>query len=65
MWLARNGRKLLRRRRETQGARRVHDRDLARLLTAVVDPGNLKVPALLRALNPVLMVYWLVVRRAL
>jgi GT2 family glycosyltransferase len=65
MWLVRNGRKLLRRRRETQGARRVHDRDLARLLTAVVDPGNLKVPPLLRALNPVLMVYWLVVRRAL
>jgi uncharacterized membrane protein SirB2 len=65
MWIVRNGRKLLRRRRETQGARRVHDRDLARLLTAVVDPGNLKVPALVRALNPVLMVYWLVVRRAL
>jgi GT2 family glycosyltransferase len=65
MWLARNGRKLLRRRRETQLLRTVRDRDLARLLTAVVDPGMLKVPALVRALNPALLMYWAVVRRAL
>ena len=65
MWLARNARKLGRRRRETQLLRRVQDRDLAGLLTAVVDPGMLKVPALVRALNPVLLVYWAVVRRAL
>jgi GT2 family glycosyltransferase len=65
MWLMRNGRKLLRRRRETQRGRRVHDRDLASLLTAVVDPGMLNVPMLVRALNPLLLVYWTVVRRAL
>jgi hypothetical protein len=65
MWLARNRRKLLRRRRETQRGRRVHDRDLASLLTAVVDPGMLKVPMFVRALNPLLLVYWTVVRRAL
>jgi GT2 family glycosyltransferase len=65
MWLMRNGRKLARRRRETQRGRRVHDRDLASLLTAVVDPGMLKVPMFVRALNPLLLVYWTVVRRAL
>jgi hypothetical protein len=65
MWLARNRRKLLRRRRETQRGRRVHDRDLASLLTAVVDPGMLNVPMFVRALNPLLLVYWTVVRRAL
>jgi GT2 family glycosyltransferase len=65
MWLVRNGRKLLRRRRETQRGRLVRDRDLAGLLTAVVNPGNLRVPMLMRALNPLLVGYWVVVRRAL
>lgn len=65
MWLVRNGRGLLRRRRETQLLRSVRDRDLARLLTAVVDPGMLKVPMFIRAVNPMLLVYWTVVRRAL
>ena len=65
MWLMRNARKLLRRRRETQRGRTVRDRDLAGLLTAVVNPGNLKVPMLVRALNPLLVGYWVVVRRAL
>ena len=65
MWLARNGRKLLHRRRETQRGRTVRDRDLAWLLTAVVNPGNLKVPVLVRMLNPLLVGYWVLVRRAL
>ncbi len=65
MWLVRNGRKLLRRRRETQRGRTVRDRDLAWLLTAVVNPGNLKVPVLVRMLNPLLVGYWVLVRRAL
>ena len=65
MWLARNGRRLLRRRRETQRGRLVRDRDLAGLLTAVVNPGNLKVPVLVRALNPLLLGYWILVRKAL
>jgi len=64
-WIVRNGRKLLTRRRETQRARTVRDRDLAWLLTAVVNPGNLKVPVLVRALNPLLVGYWVLVRRAL
>lgn len=64
-WIVRNGRTLLRRRRETQRARRVRDRDLAGSLTAVVDPGMLEVPGLVRLLNPVLAAYWATVRHAL
>ena len=64
-WIVRNARTLLRRRRETQGRRRVGDRDLAGMLTAIVDPGMLEVPAFVRALNPLLLVYWAAVRRAL
>ena len=65
VWIVRNGRPLLRRRRETQRGRIVRDRDLAGLLAAVVNPGNLKVPVLVRALNPLLLGYWILVRRAL
>jgi len=64
-WLVRNARGLLRRRREAQRRRRVGDRDLAGLLTAVVDPGMVEVPAVVRALNPLLLVYWTAIRRAL
>jgi GT2 family glycosyltransferase len=64
VWLMRNGRLLFRRRRETQKLRRVGDRDLMRLLTAVVDPGMLSVPALVRMLNPLVVGYWMLVRRA-
>ncbi|HEY2543946.1 MAG TPA: glycosyltransferase family 2 protein [Gaiellaceae bacterium] len=65
LWLLRNGGMLLRRRRETQRRRRVGDRELAGLLTAVVDPGMLEVPAFVRLLNPLLLVYWAAARRAL
>lgn len=65
VWLVRNGRALLRRRRETQRGRRVPDRELARLLTTVVDPGMLRVPRFVRALNPLVVAYWAVVRYAL
>jgi hypothetical protein len=64
VWLVRNGRGLFRRRRETQKLRRVRDRDLLRLLTAVVDPGMLSVPAMVRLLNPLVVGYWMLVRRA-
>jgi GT2 family glycosyltransferase len=64
-WLLRNARALLRRRRETQRLRRVRDRDLAGLLAPVVDPGMVPVPALVRTLNPLVVGYWLLVRRAL
>jgi GT2 family glycosyltransferase len=64
VWLMRNGRRLFRRRRETQKLRCVRDRDLIGLLTAVVDPGMLSVPALVRVLNPLVVGYWMLVRRA-
>jgi GT2 family glycosyltransferase len=64
VWLVKNGRKLFRRRRETQKLRRVRDRDLIGLLTAVVDPGMLRVPALVRILNPLVAGYWVLVRHA-
>jgi GT2 family glycosyltransferase len=65
VWLARNSRKLLRRRRETQRSRVVRDRDLAWLLTTAIDPGMLRVPKLVKALNPLVLAYWAVVRFAL
>lgn len=64
-WLVRNARLLLRRRRETQRLRQVRDRDLASLLTAVVDPAMIAVPGVVRALNPLAAGYWSLVRRAM
>jgi GT2 family glycosyltransferase len=64
-WCIRNVRVLARRRRATQGLRKVRDRDLAGLLTPVFDPGMLPVPRVLRAANPVVAQYWRLVRRAL
>lgn len=64
-WCIRNARVLARRRRATQGLRRVRDRDVAGLLTPVFDPGMLPVPRVLRAANPVVAHYWRFVRRAL
>jgi hypothetical protein len=64
-WLVRNAGSLQRRRRETQRLRRVRDRELKDLLTAVVDPGMLPVPALVQAANPLAVGYWALVRRAL
>jgi hypothetical protein len=43
----------------------VQDRELAWLLTTVVDPGMLSVPKVVRALNPLVLAYWTVVRYAL
>ena len=64
-WLVRNAGWLARHRRETQGLRRVSDRDLAEHLTPVLDPGMANVPALVRAGNRVLARYWSLARRAL
>jgi GT2 family glycosyltransferase len=64
VWLVRNGHKLFRRRRETQKLRLVRDRDLVGLLTTVVDPGMLRVPGLVRILNPFVSGYWVLVRHA-
>jgi GT2 family glycosyltransferase len=64
VWLMRNGRRLFHRRRETQNLRRVRDRDLLGLLTAVVDPGMLRVPVMVRVFNPIVVGYWMLVRLA-
>jgi hypothetical protein len=56
---------IARRRRATQGLRKVRDRDLAGLLTPTFDPGMLPVPRALRTANPVVARYWRLVRRAL
>jgi GT2 family glycosyltransferase len=64
-WCLRKAGWLRRRRRETQALRRVSDRDLAPLLTPVIDPAMIEVPALVRVVNPVLERYWSLVRRAL
>jgi GT2 family glycosyltransferase len=64
-WLVRNAGTVGSRRRRTQKLRRVRDRDLARFLTATFSPGMTPVPALLRWANPLVALYWRVVRRAL
>jgi GT2 family glycosyltransferase len=64
-WCLRKAGWLRRRRRETQALRRVADRDLAPLLTPVIDPAMIEVPGLVRAVNPLLERYWSLVRRAL
>jgi GT2 family glycosyltransferase len=64
-WCARNARALFRRRRETQRLRRVADREIANLLTPVIDPRVISVPLVLRLVNPLLATYWAVAKRAL
>jgi len=64
-WIARHARTLLRHLRETQQSRRVRDRDLAGMLTAVVSPAMLEVPRAVRFLNPLAAAYWAAVRCAL
>ena len=64
-WVARNAGTIRRRRRATQGLRRVRDRELAEHLTPTFSPGMLPVSAPLRAANPVVRGYWKLVRKAL
>jgi GT2 family glycosyltransferase len=64
-WLVRNAGTVRRRRRATQGLRRVRDRDLAAHLTPTFSPGMLPVPAPMRAANPVVRGYWKLVKKAL
>jgi GT2 family glycosyltransferase len=56
-WLLRHAGWLRRHRRETQRLRRVRDRELARWLSPVVAPGMIPVPALVRAVNPLVASY--------
>ena len=64
-WLVRNAGWLRRHRRETQGLRRVGDRELARFLTPEVAPAMIPVPAPVRAVNPLIARYWGLVKKAL
>jgi GT2 family glycosyltransferase len=64
-WLVRNAGWLRRHRRETQGLRRVGDRELARFLSPEVAPGMIPVPAPVRAVNPLVARYWGLVKKAL
>lgn len=57
-WCARNARTLLRLRRETQALRSVRDRELVRLLTPVLTPAAMRLPGIVRFVNPVLAAYW-------
>ena len=61
-WLAGHGAWLGARRRQTQAARRVTDRQLARFLTPVLDPRMLELPPGVGALNGVVSAWWRGVR---
>jgi GT2 family glycosyltransferase len=61
-WLVRNRAWLAAHRRETQGLRRVRDRELARFLTPVVDPRMLELPPGMAALNGLVSAWWRGVR---
>jgi GT2 family glycosyltransferase len=64
-WIARNASWLARHRRELQRARTVPDRELARHLTAVVDPKMISVPEVVTKANHLVSAYWRVARRLL
>jgi GT2 family glycosyltransferase len=61
-WLAANAAWLVRRRRLTQAARRAPDRELARHLTAVLDPRMVELPAGAGVLNGAVSAWWRAVR---
>lgn len=58
LWCARNVRRLLRLRRENQALRTVRDRELVRVLTPVLAPAAMTLPAVVRLVNPMLAAYW-------
>ena len=64
-WCMRRAPWLVRHRRETQRLRLVRDRELARLLTPVLDPKMLPLPRGTGTANRVFSAYWSLVRKAL
>jgi len=64
-WCVRNARWLARHRRKLQSERRVPDRELARYLTGVIDPGMIPVPWAITSINPLLSGYWAAAKRLL
>jgi GT2 family glycosyltransferase len=64
-WCFRHVDWIRRHRRETQALRRASDRELAPMLTPVIDPGMMDVPTLVAAMNPLMRLYWSLARRLL
>ena len=64
-WLLRNAGWLRKHRQETQGLRRISDRELARFLSPIVAPGMIPVPYPVRAINPLVAGYWSLVKKLL
>ena len=64
-WLLRHAGWLRHHRRETQGLRRVPDRELAPFLSPVITPAMIPVPSPVRAINPLVATYWSLVKKAL
>lgn len=64
-WLLSRPGWLLRHRRETQALRRVRDRELARFLTATLDPRMIALPPGAGAYNAAVRAWWRVVRKLL
>ena len=65
LWLARHASWLADRRRRTQQLRVVHDRELARYLTATLDPRMLELPPGAGAANLLIAAWWRLVRSLL
>lgn len=65
LWLVRNRRWLLERRRRLQAERTIPDRDLASLFVSRLEPQNYELPEAVRPLDSVLSAYWSVARRLL
>lgn len=64
-WCIRNAGWIRQHRGDVQAGRRVPDRALAEFLSATIDPTVQDVPAAVRAVNPLLRLYWAGVRRLL
>jgi GT2 family glycosyltransferase len=64
-WCIRNASWLADHRRFIQRTRLVPDRELSRLLTAKIDPAMRSVPAVVRAVNPLVSSYWALARKVL
>jgi GT2 family glycosyltransferase len=62
-WLARNGRWLLRHRRETMGLKQASARELAEFLTPVLDPKMIRLPSGVGIANFLVSTYWRAARR--
>jgi GT2 family glycosyltransferase len=65
LWCVRNVEWLRDHRRSIQRQRRLSDRELSGELTARIDPAIRSVPRLVKAVNPLVSIYWALARKAL